>query len=192
LNVARPRDRSHYERFVAYHESFYRDVEATSVTPYSTQTLDRGLVGTLVTMIRHGVAAMEPPTGAMRLHAERPLAERALEWLVERARKHRQPVDETAEANLADLVRRRGKNFLDAWERVIDRAREGAGERIYSRNDRAGDEGRPLLFTATDDAALDERRTDPDERQFLVPTSMRDVEPSVHVWLRFKQLDAKD
>ena len=47
LNVMRPRDRSHYERFHAYHESFYREVEATSVTPYSHQTLDRGLVGTL-------------------------------------------------------------------------------------------------------------------------------------------------
>jgi ATP-dependent helicase YprA (DUF1998 family) len=34
LHVMRPRDRSHYERFHAYHESFYREVEATSVTPY--------------------------------------------------------------------------------------------------------------------------------------------------------------
>ena len=35
LNVHRPRDRSHYERFACYHESFYRSVEATSVTPFS-------------------------------------------------------------------------------------------------------------------------------------------------------------
>ena len=39
----KPSDRSHYERFVSYHESFYREVEATSVTPFSGQTLDRGL-----------------------------------------------------------------------------------------------------------------------------------------------------
>ena len=35
LNVHRPRDRSHYERFQAYHESFYRAVEVTSVTPFA-------------------------------------------------------------------------------------------------------------------------------------------------------------
>ena len=32
LNVHRPRDRSHYERFAAWHESFYRNVEALSVS----------------------------------------------------------------------------------------------------------------------------------------------------------------
>jgi hypothetical protein len=42
LNVHRPRDRSHYERFEAYHASFYRAVEATSVTPFSPRAIDRG------------------------------------------------------------------------------------------------------------------------------------------------------
>lgn len=31
--LIRPRDRSHLERFTASHESFYRHVEASSVTP---------------------------------------------------------------------------------------------------------------------------------------------------------------
>ncbi len=42
LNVHRPRDRSHYERFINWHESFYRAVEATSVTPFSPRAVDRG------------------------------------------------------------------------------------------------------------------------------------------------------
>jgi hypothetical protein len=33
-----------------YHESFYRSVEATSVTPFSPRALDRGLAGTLVAL----------------------------------------------------------------------------------------------------------------------------------------------
>src|ERR1035437_1362992 len=35
LNPNKPRDRSHFERFAAYHETFYRSVEETSVTPPS-------------------------------------------------------------------------------------------------------------------------------------------------------------
>ena len=41
LNIHKPRDRSHYERFTAYHTSFYRNVEATSVTPFSPRAMDR-------------------------------------------------------------------------------------------------------------------------------------------------------
>ena len=48
LNIHQPRDRSHYERFEVFHQSFYRTVEATSVTPFSPRAMDRGLAGTLV------------------------------------------------------------------------------------------------------------------------------------------------
>jgi hypothetical protein len=186
LNVMRPRDRSHFERFVAYHESMYREVEATSVTPFSGQALDRGLVGTFLSMVRHGIARMEPPTGVMNIHEQRSAAESLLAWIVGRARGHRHFHDAEAETRIADLVRARGRSFLDAWERVVDKARGGAATRTYSRNDRATTEGLPLLFTASDDPPADH-----DARCFQVPTSMRDVEPNVHVWLRFKQLDER-
>jgi hypothetical protein len=69
---------------------------------------------------------------------------------------------------------------------VVDRAKSGAATRTYSRNDRSGSEGLPVLFTAGDGPPDDH-----DERYFQVPTSMRDVEPNAHVWLRFKQLDER-
>ncbi len=56
FNVRKPRDRSHFERFAAYHESFYRYVEATSLTPFSGPAIDRGLAGMLVAMTRLGDA----------------------------------------------------------------------------------------------------------------------------------------
>ena len=186
LNVFRPRDRSHYERFFAYHESFYRDVEATTVTPFSGQTLDRAMVGTMLTMLRHGIADLEPPLGVMKIHDERPHAEQLLDWLVARARHHRDWHDKEAEERIADLVRRRGRDFLDSWERIVDKARKGSAERVYSDLDRVKHQGKALMYTATD-----EPPDDHDARQFEAPTSMRDVEPSVHVWLRFAQLDER-
>src|ERR1017187_7429954 len=52
FNWARPRDLSHYERFEHYHETFYKHVEALSVTPFSARALDRGLSGVLVALMR--------------------------------------------------------------------------------------------------------------------------------------------
>jgi hypothetical protein len=46
------RDRSHYERFIAYHQSLYRFVEPTSVTPFSPQARDRGMRGVLIALAR--------------------------------------------------------------------------------------------------------------------------------------------
>jgi hypothetical protein len=186
LNVSRPRDRSHYERFVAYHESFYREVEATSVTPFSIQTLDRGLVGTLISMIRHHILAMEPATGVMHLHEHRPLANQILEELVTRGKRHRDWPDAQAEARIEEELRARGKNFLDAWERVIAKTHEGTGSRTYSDLDGARNEGKALMYFPTD-----RRPDDFDERRFVAPTSMRDVEPNTHIWLRYSQLDER-
>lgn len=50
---SKPRDRSHYERFVAYHEALYRQVEPTSVTPFSQPARDRALHAALVALVRH-------------------------------------------------------------------------------------------------------------------------------------------
>lgn len=52
FNWARPRDLSHYERFEHYHETFYKHVEALSVTPFSARALDRGLTGVMVGLMR--------------------------------------------------------------------------------------------------------------------------------------------
>jgi hypothetical protein len=52
FNWARPRDLSHYERFEHYHETFYKHVEALSVTPFSARALDRGLSGVMVGLMR--------------------------------------------------------------------------------------------------------------------------------------------
>src|SRR5215831_21256751 len=71
FNVHKPRDRSHYERFAYYHQTFYRSVEATSVTPFSPRALDKGLAATLVGLSSQGFKPMTPPFGAKEILKER-------------------------------------------------------------------------------------------------------------------------
>ena len=53
LNPGKPRDRSHYEHFKSYHQSFYRYVEPTSVTPFSIPVRDRALHALIITLVRY-------------------------------------------------------------------------------------------------------------------------------------------
>lgn len=48
------RSLSHYESFRPYHESFYRFVEPSSVTPFTHQVRSRALHAALVSAVRHG------------------------------------------------------------------------------------------------------------------------------------------
>ena len=48
----KPRDRSHYENFISYHDSIYRYVEPTSVTPFSPPAMERALHAALVIVMR--------------------------------------------------------------------------------------------------------------------------------------------
>jgi hypothetical protein len=51
-NPARPRDRSHYEHFRAYHQSIYRFVEPSSITPFAQPVIERALHAVMVALVR--------------------------------------------------------------------------------------------------------------------------------------------
>lgn len=59
-NPGKPRDRSHFEHFRAYHASFYKYVEPTSVTPFSLPVMERALHAVLVLLTRH-IAKLHAP-----------------------------------------------------------------------------------------------------------------------------------
>ena len=59
LSPTKSRDRSHYEQFIKYHQSLYRYVEPTSVTPFSPPARDKALHAVLFTLIRHSVGLYE-------------------------------------------------------------------------------------------------------------------------------------
>jgi hypothetical protein len=189
FNVAKPRDRSHYERFVAYHQSFYRFVEATSLTPFSGPALDRALAGTLVGMARHSDPDLNPPDGAMAIEEHHRIGKEVVEEIAQRAGRHLARQDDGEHARLVEKVRDRGMNLLEAWRRLVTQARsEAAAQRSYSAFDRSKT-GKPLLYTVTDENQPEENT---DEVKFAAPTSMRDVEETSHLWVRHTVLGGKD
>lgn len=64
FNAARSRDRSHYESFHSFHQAMYRQVESTSVTPFSARARDRALHAALVALVRLTIPAMASNRGA--------------------------------------------------------------------------------------------------------------------------------
>ena len=52
-NQSRSRDRSHFENFKTFHQSLYRFVEPSSVTPLSPKTRERCLPALIVGIARH-------------------------------------------------------------------------------------------------------------------------------------------
>ncbi len=114
-NWSRPRDLSHYERFEHDHATFYRQVEALSVTPFSRRAIDRGLTAVVVALIRHEAAHrsagvnMNPEPAAQRAPVTDPALRKELDWIVERIKR--------VEPNpaVADEVADKIDVLLDLW-----------------------------------------------------------------------------
>ena len=110
FNIHKARDRSHYERFGRYHQTFYRNVEPTSVTPFSPRALDRALASAVVALARHQIAALGPARGASAIVDNSEQSQNIADQFGERAAKHRltlpgEPTDELDQ--LRDHVRQR-------------------------------------------------------------------------------------
>ena len=103
---SKSRDRSHYEQFVGYHQAYYRFVEATSITPFSSPARERGLRGMLMAISRLVVGLDDPS----RISGRRDQIERELDGILDRI----SDVDANEEREAAEELR----IALDEWEAV--------------------------------------------------------------------------
>ena len=161
LNWSRPRDLSHYETFEHYHASFYKHVEAQSVTPFAARALDRGLTGAMVSLLRLENECLNPNLGAQALddHSKSE-ALGARQVLSERAGKAK---DMAAKTMVDNMTAER----IDRW------AREARipGRRLgYEKRRNQGDL-----------AALLKKPGASEWDMFTVPMSMREVETEVQL-----------
>jgi len=180
MNVHRARDRSHYERFAHYHQSFYRNVEATSVTPFSGPALDRGMAGAMVAMVRFCIDELTPPEGVLFVEKHKAAVAEALDALAQRAA--RQPGQARAqEEELVQSVRKRAQNLFETWVQLMKSTEEEPVKHHYSRFDKEKVGGSPLLRHVLEENPPPKNSP---EGRFFAPTSMRDVEDTAHLWVQ--------
>lgn len=177
LNVHKPRDRSHYERFRHYHETFYRSVEPASATPFSARALDRGLAGVLVALARHSDPVLTPALGAEAIGDVRAKLEDRL-TRVFRERLEHQPISSAEERQeTAEAVRSRIVDLLDSWTKILDDHHKDGVRLQYQQYEQRP--AKPLLRHLLDPDPGDEHA-----RKFRANRSLRDVEPEVHLYVK--------
>jgi hypothetical protein len=179
FNIHRPRDRSHFERFGFFHETFYRSVEATSVTPFSARALDRGLAGTLVALARHGQPTLTASKGATEILK----VLNKLEW-IPKALEARAANAMMNDPDAAARVLKDARRLLDDWEKIANELYNRSTNLKYNPSEPG--EGKPLLRSFLDPElqGLPEKHR---LKKFRANRSMRDVEASVS--LRVRDLD---
>lgn len=155
FNNAKVRDRSHYETFSTWHQTLYREVEPTSVTPFAPRALDRAVHAVLVALVRHTIPERKGDPNLSRDDAEE--ARRLAEIIIERARE----VDQREEGT----VRKALEHFVDQWERRSGGLKhywnDWSSDSLLKSAERAAAEGAIASFGGP----------------FATPNSMRTVEP---------------
>ncbi|MHB1071727.1 MAG: helicase-related protein [Gemmatimonadaceae bacterium] len=152
LNPGKPRDRSHYEHFHAFHQSIYRFVEPTSVTPFALPVRERALHALVVALVRlwGGESIRRSPDPA----PDDALVRRIRAAILDRVRF----VDEQEMAAAGAAI----DAFVDEWRRVPPTRYGGFGQPQLDV---------PLMYPAGS-----QQLPDWDSRAWATPSSMRNVD----------------
>lgn len=162
FNWARPRDLSHYERFEHYHETFYKHVEALSVTPFSARALDRGLSGALVGLMRLWDGHLNDNPKAGKVADDDQLWAKMFDVLSKRGVNATQ--DPTVSARIKEMLNRRRDEWLG---------------RVHNQKDYV------LCYKPEGGASVGllQQASEKDWKTFTCLNSLRDVEGTVNLVL---------
>lgn len=97
------RDRSHFEQFIKYHQSLYRYVEPTSVTPFSAPVRDKALHAVIITLIRHYMG-VETSKQLANFDPDSPKLKEIISLILERVAKIDVAEVERTRAEINDII----------------------------------------------------------------------------------------
>lgn len=174
-NWARPRDLAHFEQFRHYHDTFYKQVEALSVTPFSPTSLERGIDGLLVSAARVAQATvadgLSPEREAGKIASQHPAVIGIIDRLKARVLAASQDDDLTKKAS--DLL----TNRVDRWTSRAGYASERHQILVYERTGE-GDKYLPLIISPENHRAGVGCSS---EAPFVIANSMREVQPEINI-----------
>ncbi|KRV49085.1 helicase [Wenjunlia vitaminophila] len=159
-NWSRPRDLAHFEDFTHYHATFYRQVEALSVTPFTRRSLDRGTAATFVAALRQSEYQHSRNTDAHDVDLDGEAATDVRRRLLERA-------DRAGDPNAREYLAERLDTLREKW---LD-ARSGTALTGYRKEKKKDTNVRGLLHRA------DGTRW----TELTVPMSMRETENEINL-----------
>jgi hypothetical protein len=168
LNLHKPRDRMHYEQFGQFHRSFYRAVEATSVTPWAARALDRALAAIVVAIARHLDPSLAPERAVTELRDRPETCARVREAILARAP---DGLIAGGQAALGAAI----DGLLQDWIATAE-VQTATGNPFYY-----GRRAQRRLHLPLDPALPN---LSPEHRRFIAGRSMRDVEPNAVLKLR--------
>jgi hypothetical protein len=165
--AAKPRDRSHYERFRTYHQQLYAQVEPTSVTPFAVPVLRRALHAAAIAYIRQMAPSSHPYPFPRAEYDD------AISLLRDRA-----AMVDPDELVVFDRMAERRARQWDSWERTM-----------WEANVIGGDPKQGLMRSAGTLPDLGSKAMIWD-----VPTSVRnvDAECQIRISLAYAQVDAEE
>jgi hypothetical protein len=170
LNIHKPRDRTHYEQFRSFHQSFYRAVEAASVTPFAPRALDRALAATLVAGMRHVEPSLTPNPAADLIGTNAAAYQRVKDAIAAKMQTARQD-NAAVQRCLARL-----DELEAAWITIADRQTRNGDDFAYANEEPV----RRLLQVPFEQ----QPNMDPEREWFIAGRSMRDAEPASLLKLR--------
>lgn len=155
------------------------------MTPFSPRALDRGLAGTLVALTRQAHAPMTPPKGATEILHQRGKLDFVIDALAARAAAYGSTPQESAA--LRERVRSRAVDLLDEWSHIAHDLQNQGIQLQYQMETGAAQR---LLYEFLNP---DLKKLPMRHRKFRANRSMRDVEPSVNLWVKtLDNIDVED
>lgn len=158
-NNMRSRDKSYYEQFCYYHSTFYKYVEATSVTSYSPRAIEKALHCAMMAIVRHTIPKYNPNENACKFIRNDEAVECVKQSIISRVN--------DIEPRITDYAEKWLDYYLDCWEELAESLPNKLVFSDYHNEDAA-------LFRSADNQNVSDIPT--------ILNSVRNVEPTANIY----------
>lgn len=128
-NASKTRDRSHYELFYPFHQTFYKYVEPTSITSFSEQARERALHAVFISMIRH-ILMLNGDEQAKEFNKNLNGLDEVMNFILKRA----EDLDTSQEKDITKNTKRELDEIIYKWLTKIDTTTSDEKVHYYSKN----------------------------------------------------------